>query len=100
MANDIVRRIKLSVRISHSKLDEDIESDIEACLADMRLKGIVNPQPRDPIIFSAIKLYCRSSYTDDTAKSAEYLRRYEVLRDSLATSEGYGWFRDFEVADE
>lgn len=100
MANDIVSRIKLAVRISHAKLDEDVNADIEACLADMRLKGIVYPEPSDPIIFSAIKLYCRASFTDDTAKSAEYLRRYEALRDSLATTEGYGWFQDCGVSNE
>lgn len=89
-------KIKVGLRISHDKLDEDIQADIDACLADLRVCGIIDPRETDPLIFNAIKLWCRSLYTDDTAKAAEWLRRYEALKACLQMAEGYGWRADDE----
>lgn len=86
----VVSKIKQGLRVSHNKLDADILADIEACLADLRVCGIIEPQVSDPLIYNAIKLYCRSLYTDDVAKGAEYLRRYEAMKSCLMMAEGYG----------
>jgi hypothetical protein len=91
MMPDTITKIKTSIRINHSKLDEDIQSDIDACLADLRVHGIVHKDVTDPLIFNAVKLYCKASYTDDVAKAAEFRQRYIALRDSLKDAEGYGW---------
>ncbi len=90
MATDTLTKIKLALRISHTKLDEDIRADIDACLADLRSCGVVHADETDPLIYNAIKLWCRSLYTDDPAKGAEYLRRYESLKASLMMATGYG----------
>lgn len=100
MDTNTLTKIKLYLRISHSKLDEDIKSDIEGCLADLKAARIIDPQDTDPLIFNAIKLWCKSLYTDDTAKAAEYLRRYESLRGSLQMAEGYGWKDEEADTDE
>lgn len=94
-----VAKIKTALRISHSILDEDIKADIEACLLDLTVCGIIDPQDTDALIYNAIKLWCRSLYTDDPAKGAEYLRRYEALKSCLMMAEGYGW-KEEAVADE
>lgn len=86
-----LEKIKLTLRISHEKLDEDIQTDIDACKNDLKLCGIIHADESDPLIFNAIKLWCRSLYTDDTAKAAEWLRRYESLKACLQVAEGYGW---------
>lgn len=86
-----LEKIKLAIRRSHDKLDEDLQADIDAALADLRLCGIVHAGEEDPLIFNAIKLYCRSTNTDDPAKAAEWLRRYEALKACLQMAEGYGW---------
>lgn len=95
---DTLTKIKQGLRVSHHKLDEDIQADINACLADLKLVGVVYAEETDPLIFNAIKLWCRSLYTDDTAKAAEYLRRYEAMKASLMMAEGYG--RPEEPDDE
>lgn len=100
MATTMLEKIKLALRTSHSKLDSDIEADIEACLMDLERVGVVYAETSDPLIFNAVKLYCKSLYTDDPAKGSEFLRRYEKLRDSLAMSEGYGYEDEEESADE
>ncbi len=86
-----LEKIKLAIRRSHNKLDEDLQADIDAALADLRIVGIVHAGEEDPLIFNAIKLYCRSTNTDDPAKAAEWLRRYEALKACLMMAEGYGW---------
>jgi hypothetical protein len=90
MANSTLARIKTALRISHDKLDDDIQSDIDACLADLRVCGVTYATESDPLIFNAVKLWCRAIYTDDTAKGAEYLRRYDALKSCLMVAEGYG----------
>lgn len=93
---DTLTKIKQALRITHSKLDEDIRADIDACLADLRMAGIVYATEEDPLILNAIKLWCRTFYTDDVVKAAEYLKRYEALKASLQMAEGYGWRADDE----
>ena len=85
----LLLKVKNSIRISHTALDEDITDTISACLADLQVCGIAR-DAEDPLILNAIKLYCRSLYTDDTAKAAEWLRRYEELKACLMMAEGYG----------
>lgn len=92
-----LEKIKQALRTSHNRLDEDIQADIDACLADLQLAGVVYKGEEDPLIFNAIKLWCRSLYTDDSTKGAEWLRRYEGLKACLMMAEGYGWEAD---ADE
>lgn len=87
----MIEKIKLALRISHSKLDADIQADIDACMADLLRCGVIYADESDPLIFNALKLWCRSLYTDDPVKGAEYLRRYESLKACLMAAEGYGW---------
>lgn len=83
-------KIKQGLRISHDKLDDDIAADINSCLADLKVCGVIYADETDPLIFNAIKLWCRSFYTDDIVKAAEYLKRYEALKACLMMAEGYG----------
>lgn len=91
MASDTLSKIKIALRISHNKLDEDIQADIDACLADLKVCGIIHAGEDNPLIFNAVKLYCKSIYTDDTAKGAAYLERYDKMKACLMMAEGYGW---------
>lgn len=92
-----LEKIKQALRTSHSKLDGDIQADIDACLADLQMVGVRYKGEEDPLIFNAIKLWCRALYTDDPAKAAVWQQRYEGLKACLMMAEGYGWEAD---ADE
>jgi hypothetical protein len=91
MAALLLARIKLALRIKHDALDEDIEAEIYACLADLQTVGVVYADAADPLIFAAVKLWCKAAYTDDIAKSAEYMSRYNAMKASLMMAEGYAW---------
>lgn len=91
MAPDTLAKVKAFIRISHSKQDGDITDNIEACLEDLKVHGIVHKDDTDPLVLNAVKLYCKSLYVDDVAKAADYRARYIALRDSLKVAKGYGW---------
>ena len=38
---DTLTKIKQAIRRTHDKLDDDLQADIHACLADLRSVGIV-----------------------------------------------------------
>ena len=97
MANTLLEKVKAGIRRTHDKLDDDLQGDIDACLADLEVCGIVFADVSDPLIVNAVKLYCRSTNTDDPAKAAMWLERYEALKACLMMAEGYGWEAD---ADE
>ena len=101
MAETILKKVKLALRRSHSKLDEDLQEDIDACMADLVACGVTycGRMDNDPLILSAIKLYCKSTNTDDPAKSAEYLERYNRQKAFLMSCEGYGRKADCDVFD-
>lgn len=82
--------VKHTLRVSHSALDGVYTSSIKECLADMKLKGVLDPQVSDPNILAAVKLYCQAVH-GDPARSDDFMSRYEKKRDGLAVAEGYGW---------
>ena len=90
MANTLLEKIKAGIRRTHDKLDDDLQGDIDACLADLEVCGVVFADVTDPLIVNAVKLYCRSTNTDDPVKAAEWLRRYEAQKSCLMMAEGYG----------
>lgn len=96
MKTSTLEKIKTALRISHDRLDDDIGSDIAACLADLHVCGVAYGTEDDPLVLNAIKLWCRAHYTDDPVKGAEYLRRYNSLKSCLMMAEGYGWRSDDE----
>lgn len=94
MALDTLGKLKLALGVSHDKRDEDIQSDIDACLADLAVHGIIHPQISDPLIYKAVKLYLNASYTTDPDKAVKWLSMYESMRSGLGMAEGYGWRDD------
>jgi hypothetical protein len=87
---ELLNKVKTSLRISHSVLDDDVTDSVEACLADLKVCGVLDPDVADPLILNAIKLYSRVAYTDDTGKAAAYQARYDALKSCLMMAEGYG----------
>jgi hypothetical protein len=92
--HSLLLKVKNNLRISHTSLDDDLADTVSSCLADLQVCGVQvptpdDPQETDPLILRAIKLYCRAAFTDDTAKAAEYQKRYDSLKSCLMMAEGY-----------
>ena len=92
----LLKKIKTSIRISHNALDDDVDDNITACLADLCVVGVLaeklDPsQELDPLILRAVKMYCKKEYTDDPDKAARYQAGYDSLKACLMMAEGYGY---------
>lgn len=91
MDEALIKDIKDSMRIKHTKIDGQIVNDIEAALLDMKIKGGVQPYSdvekkvikKDALIKKAIELYCKGE-EDYQGKGEKYKSSYEKLRDSLS----------------
>ena len=96
MATELLSKIKMSLRISHTALDEDVQDTIDACLADLKVCGVHESKldvakELDPLILNAVKLYCKKEYTDDPVKAARYQGGYDALKSCLMMAEGYSY---------
>ena len=92
----LLSKIKNSLRISHTALDEDVSDNVTACLADLQVCGVVKSkldatEELDPLILNAVKMYCKAAYTDDPVKAARYQNGYDALKACLMMAEGYGY---------
>lgn len=91
---EILAKIKTDLRISHTALDGDLSDTVDACLSDLRICGIADPDPTDKSILAAVKLYCRAAYTDDAGKASAYMERYSAMKACLMMASGYGGASD------
>ena len=101
ISTDLLAKIKTSLRINHSALDTDVADTISACLADLRVCGILpdvtdEAKELNPLILNAVKIYCKAEYTDEPAKAARYKEGYNQLKACLMMAEGYGWEADVD----
>lgn len=91
MALTTLDKVKLRLRISHSKLDSDITSMIDAAKLEMERAGLVVVDEDDPLIQEAIKAYCLYNFTGDEKTKNGYFKSWEYQLDCLRKAEGYGY---------
>ncbi len=89
-----VERIKDSMRINNTKNDEQIDSDIHACLSALVMAGIAVKDAQgnakdDPLIDKAVEYYCKASL-DYQGEANRYTKAYEGLRNTM---QGCGDYR-------
>ena len=88
----MLEQIKLSIRRFHAKLDNDISSNIAACMLDLQRVGIsktkANENSEDALIRKAAELYCKWQI-DFNGKGDKFEQAYNKLRDSLSLCEDY-----------
>lgn len=87
----MLEMIKTGLRISHDKLDNDIQHNIDAALADLARVGVYIPADETDypeLVKKATDLYVKWQY-DYGGKGEEYRKHYESTRDSMATAEAY-----------
>lgn len=84
----MLEEIKLSMRISHDKLDTDIQRNIDTCLRDLARVGVDSSNEADFMLRRACELFVKWQY-DYCGKGEQYQKNYEALRDALSMSEEY-----------
>lgn len=85
----MLEKVKLSLRIKSSKLDDEINDLIEACKIDLSISGVRKIKDEDPIIQRAIIVYCKANFGLDNKDSEKYQRSYYLLKQSLSLCGDY-----------
>lgn len=74
---------KTALRITHDRLNDDIQSNVEACKKDMERVGIAKTDDTDPLIHKVIELFLKWQY-NFMGEGEKYERAYKEMRDGLS----------------
>ena len=80
--------VKLWLRVSSSKMDDELTQTIDACKLDLQNSGVKKLDSSDPLIQQAVKLYCKAQFGYDDS-SGDFSRAYEHLKAALSLSGDY-----------
>ena len=78
----MVDKIKISLRLTHDRLDGEITDLITACKADLRTAGVIRIEDSDPLILLAVTLFCKWTYNHN-GQGEKHLMAYESLKTPL-----------------
>lgn len=88
----MLKKIKLSMRISNNVIDDDINSNIDVCMLDLQRVGvhktIAVKESEDALIYKAAELYCKWQF-DYNGKGDKFEKAYINLRDALSLCDDY-----------
>lgn len=88
----MLKKIKLSMRMFHNALDDDLNANIAACMLDLQRVGIAaniaKATSEDALINKAAELYCKWQ-SDYAGKGEQYEKAYTKLRDALSLCGDY-----------
>lgn len=88
----MLEKVKLSLRISHNYLDEDIMDTINTARAEMIRSGISEEKANDDtdsLIVGAIKTFCNYMYSSDNTRIEGFRISWEYQLDNLRKTDGY-----------
>ena len=87
-SESLLAPVKLWLRISSSKMDDELAQTIDACKLDLSNSGVKNLDSNDPLIRQAVKLYCKAQFGYDDSSGA-FSKAYEHLKAALSLSGDY-----------
>ena len=88
VSNEIIEKVKVSLRISASVFDEEIKDLISAAIKDLGIAGIEGADLGDPIILRAVTTYCKIYFGEPSDR--EWLKQsYDEQKAQLQTATGY-----------
>lgn len=87
--------IKLSLRITNTAYDTEINDLILQVKADLASVGIIEAKivETDPIIKRAILVFCRANFGLNNPDSEKLQKCYESIRDHLSMSLDYSYYK-------
>jgi hypothetical protein len=85
----MLEKIKKSLRITHTSLDDEIQDLIDGSLADLSLSGVKTIVETDPLILRAVTIYCKANFGLENSDSEKYQTSYNSLKIHLALASDY-----------
>lgn len=82
-------KVREALRITHNKLDSELQDVIYACKMDLSIAGITKLDDDDPLIQQAVKTYVKAEYEQDVNKANRLTQAYISLKISMALCGDY-----------
>lgn len=84
----ILEKVKMALRITTNKMDDELTDEIEAAKLDLGIAGVVLPSRVDALVTQAIITYCKSHFGNpedqDRMKAS-----YDEQKSQLSNATGY-----------
>ena len=88
----LLQAVKIALRISHNKLDAEIDDTIKAARAELIRLGIAEQKANaidDSLITDAIKIYCKYTFAADEKQRDGYFISWQYQADCLRKTDNY-----------
>lgn len=85
----MLAKVREALRITHNKLDSELQDVIDACKMDLTIAGIKKIDDDDPLIQQAVKTYAKAEYEQDVNKANRLTQAYISLKISMALCGDY-----------
>ena len=89
----MLEKVKLAMRVTHTKLDDEISENIIAAQDEMERAGVpqdITGEPENyPLVARAIKTYCLSMAALDQNQAEKYMMSFQYQVDCLRKSSIY-----------
>ncbi|MED3972254.1 DNA-packaging protein [Priestia megaterium] len=85
----MIEKVRKTLRISHTALDDDIQDLIDAALMELQLSGVKKLDEDDPLIIRAVKVYCKAEFGFDNPDAERFRESFEALRTHLSLAGDY-----------
>ena len=82
-------KVRQALRITHNKLDDELQDVINACIYDLTIAGVKNIDENDPLIQQAVKTYAKAEYEQDVNKANRLTQAYVSLKIALCLCGDY-----------
>lgn len=84
----MLQKIKQALRLTHSKLDVEVQDLIDAALLDLSISGVRRFPEGDVLILRAVTLYCKANF-GSTEYSEHFQAGYDALKQHLSLCGDY-----------
>ena len=85
----MLEKVKIALRVKSDAFNLEIDGLIAACLADLRLAGVIIPDDTgDSLIERAVILYCKGNY-GFIEENERFLKAYDLLKCALCLAGDY-----------
>jgi len=91
----MIEDVKLSLRITNSHFDHEIQNVIDAARLDLEQAGVsksvIEQDETDPLIKRAVITYAKSNFGYDNPEAGRFQNAYDMLKQHLSL---YGEYKD------
>lgn len=80
---DLLTKIKNSLRVTHSVLDDEVLDLIEACKVDLRISGLKTFDETNALVVFVITVYCKANFGFDNQDADRLMKTYMTAKQHL-----------------